>query len=66
MTISFSVMQIFGLVVAGIVAGAALLMLFLNWISGRSSDEPGVGCAGIGFVLLAVAVFLAIRILAAG
>lgn len=66
MTISFSVLQILGLIVAGIVAGAALLILFLNWISSHSSDEPGLGCAGIGVVLLAVAALLAIRIFAAG
>ena len=65
MEVSLSVLKILGLVVAGMVAGAAFLILFLNWISGRSSDEPGIGCAGIGIVLLAVAAFLTVRILVA-
>jgi len=58
-----SVLQVLGLVLAGLVAGAALLVLFVSWVAGRNGDNAGPGCAGVGLVLLAVATFIAVQAL---
>ena len=53
MTSSLSALQVLGLVLAGIVSGAALLMLALGWLATFAGDDSGTGCAGIGMMLLA-------------
>lgn len=47
MTAALSVLQVLGLVLAGIVGGAALLTLLLGWLAGISGDDAGAGCLGL-------------------
>jgi uncharacterized membrane-anchored protein len=58
-----SVLQVLGLVLAGLVAGAALLVLFVSWVASHTGDNAGPGCTGVGLVLLAVAAFIAVQAL---
>lgn len=62
---SLSVLQVLGLVLAGIVGGAALLTLLLGWISSASGGDSGesTGCTIIGGGLLLAAGYVAIRVL---
>jgi len=63
MTASLSVLQVLGLVLAGIVGGAALLTLLLGWIASMSGDDSGGGCLGLGVALLLIAGYVALRVL---
>ena len=63
MATSLSGLQVLGLVLAGIVGGAALLTLLLGWLAGISGDDAGAGCLGIGAFLLMLAGLLAVRVL---
>ncbi len=62
-----TVLQGAGLVLAGIVGGAALLTLFLTWISSASGGDSGecVGCAIIGGFLMVGACVMGIWVLTA-
>lgn len=66
MNAPLTILQILGLVLAGLVAGMGLPMLALAGISGRMSDDPTAGFVrGLGLVLLAIAAYIAIRALTA-
>ena len=52
-----------GLVLVGILVGAALLMLFIGWLGTLGQDNSGVGCINIGWGLLAIAIYIAVRVL---
>ncbi len=57
--------KVLGLILAGIVGGAALVLLILGGVASLSGDDSGSGCAGIGGVLLLFAGYIAIRVLTA-
>ncbi len=57
--------KVLGLILAGIIGGAALAMLALGGIASLSGDDSGAACAGIGGVLLLFAGYIAIRVLVA-
>ena len=54
--------QVLGLVLASMLAGAALLLILLGWISSRFGEECGAGCMSLGWVLLLLAGFVAVRL----
>ena len=63
MQASLSILQILGLILAGIVAGAALLILVMGRLASASGDDAGSGCSSIGLMLLAFAAVVAIKVL---
>jgi hypothetical protein len=50
-----SFFQVLGLVLAAMVAGAALLMLFLGSVSNSFGEDAGAGCISLGAMLLVLA-----------
>jgi len=60
---ALSLIQLVGLGLALLIGGASLPMLGLAFIPKDESEEQlGAGCAGMAFMLLAVAVFVLILV----
>ncbi|GEM_PF-2419501 len=62
---ALSLVQLLGLILAGILGLAALAMVALGGIARLSGDDSGSGCLGIGGVLLLIAGYVAIKLLIA-
>lgn len=62
MAATWSFPTIVGLVLSGIVAGAALLMLLLGWLARVGDGKCGSGCMSTGAVLLVLALVLVLRL----
>jgi len=58
--------QVFMLVLAGIVCGAALVLLLIGGLGNLGGDDSGTGCLGLGGMLLMIAIYVAIRVLVVG
>jgi hypothetical protein len=57
--------QVLGLVLAAILAGAGFMMLGIGGLARLGQDSAAGGCAGIGAVLLVLAGYVAVRTLSA-
>jgi hypothetical protein len=60
MNVSLPILQMFGLVMASILAGGGLTMLGIGGLAHLGRDSAARGCAGIGTVLLVAASYLAV------
>ena len=63
MNTSLPILQVLGLVMAAILAGAGLMMLGIGGLARLGRDSASGGCSGIGAVLLVTAGYVAVRTL---
>jgi len=58
-------LQILGIGLSGVVAGAGLLLLLIGMISNTQGEELGGGCLAVGLLMIGVGTYAAVRIIAA-
>jgi len=57
--------QILGIGLSGVIAGAGLLLLLIGMISNTQGEELGGGCLAVGLLMIGIATYAAVRIIAA-
>jgi hypothetical protein len=60
---SLPLLQVLGLLMAALLAGAGLMMLGIGGLASLGQDPAAGGCSGIGAVLLVAAGYVAVRVL---
>ena len=60
---SLPLLQVLGLLMAALLAGAGLMMLGIGGLASLGQDPAAGGCSGIGAVLLVTAGYVAARVL---
>ena len=63
--VPMNALQILGIGLSGVIAGAGLLLLLIGMISNTQGDELGSGCLAVGLLMIGIATYAAVRIIAA-
>lgn len=58
-------LQALGVGVSGVIAGAGLLLFVIGMISNSQGEELGGGCLAVGLLMIGIAAYAAVRIIAA-
>lgn len=56
--------EILGIAASGIAAGAGILLILIGMISNHQEEPMGGGCLAVGLLMIGVAVYAAVRIMA--